>query len=73
MSSIAVLGNEGTQTWLAAREFSSSAVIKAYSDMTTLLTGFSAGDTEFTLFPVYNTREGERKQHFRFFDKISSG
>ena len=73
MSSIAVLGNEGSQTWLAAREFSSSAVIKAYSDMTTLLTGFSAGDTEFTLFPVYNTREGERKQHFRFFDKISSG
>jgi chorismate mutase / prephenate dehydratase len=29
--------------------------------------------TEYAVLPVYNTREGEKKQYFRFFDQIKTG
>lgn len=73
MSRLAVTGTEGSLAWQAAQSFLGASSIYACADMGSLLELFTSGEAEFGLFPVYNTREGERKQHFRFFDRINSG
>ena len=38
-----------------------------------MLDAFAAREVEYAVLPVYNTREGEKKQYFRFFDQIKAG
>ena len=73
MTRLAVAGTKGSLAWQAAQRFAGASSLHACPDMATLLDIFTRGEAEFGLFPVYNTREGERKQHFRFFDRISTG
>lgn len=73
MKTIATLGPEHSQSWQAAVSYDSSAEIRLYPHVTALLAAFAAGEAEFAIVPVYNTREGEKKQYFRFFDQIKHG
>ena len=73
MSSLALVGTEASLAWQAARKFLATADIRTCPDMASLLAIFASGAVDFALFPVYNTREGEQKQQFRFFDRISQG
>ena len=73
MKTIATLGPEYSQSWQAAVLFDKEAEIHLYPHVKALLDAFVAGETEYAILPVYNTREGEKKQYFRFFDQVRSG
>ncbi|WP_310599784.1 prephenate dehydratase domain-containing protein [Desulfobulbus sp.] len=73
MKSIATLGPEHSQSWQAAVQYDNEAEIRLYPHVKALLDAFAAHEVEYAVLPVYNTREGEKKQYFRFFDQIKSG
>lgn len=73
MKTIATLGPEYSQSWQAAVLFDNEAEIRLYPHVKALLDAFVNGEAEFAILPVYNTREGEKKQYFRFFDQVRSG
>jgi len=73
MKTIATLGPEQSQSWLAAMQYQSNADIRPYPHVKALLEAFTSGEVDYAILPVYNTREGEKKQYFRFFDQIKSG
>ncbi len=73
MKTIATLGPEQSQSWLAAMQYQSNAEIRTYPHVKALLEAFTSGAVDYAILPVYNTREGEKKQYFRFFDQIKSG
>jgi prephenate dehydratase/prephenate dehydrogenase len=73
MKTIATLGPEQSQSWQAAVQYDSEAEIRLYPHVKALLDAFAAREVEYAILPVYNTREGEKKQYFRFFDQIKAG
>jgi prephenate dehydrogenase/prephenate dehydratase len=73
MKTIATLGPEHSQSWQAAVQYDGEAEIRLYPHVKALLDAFAAQEAEYAVLPVYNTREGEKKQYFRFFDQIKSG
>lgn len=73
MPTIATLGPEYSPSWQAATAFDSTAKIELFPHVKALLDAFTAGTVDYAILPVYNTREGEKKQYFRFFDQVSSG
>jgi prephenate dehydratase/prephenate dehydrogenase len=73
MKTIATLGPEHSQSWQAAVLFDKEAEIQLYPHFRALLEAFAAGEAEYAVLPVYNTREGEKKQYFRFFDQVKAG
>ncbi len=73
MKTIATLGPEHSQSWQAAVQYDSEAEIRLYPHVKALLDAFAAHEADYAILPVYNTREGEKKQYFRFFDQIKRG
>lgn len=73
MTRLAVAGAVGSPVYQAARCFAPVGTIESCTDMGTLLDTFRNETAKYILFPVYNTREGERKPLFRFFDRIDTG
>lgn len=73
MHTIATLGPEYSPSWQAATVFDSTAKIELFPHVKALLDAFTAGTVDYAILPVYNTREGEKKQYFRFFDQVASG
>ncbi len=73
MKTIATLGPEHSPSWQAANLFDSTAEIRLFPHVKALLDAFAATEVDYAILPVYNTREGEKKQYFRFFDQVSSG
>ncbi|MCL1981277.1 MAG: prephenate dehydrogenase/arogenate dehydrogenase family protein [Proteobacteria bacterium] len=73
MKTIATLGPEHSQSWQAAIQYDREAEIRLYPHVKALLDAFAAREVEYAVLPVYNTREGEKRQYFRFFDQIKSG
>ncbi len=66
MSSIAVLGPIGSESFLAAQQYQADADLVCFNSMYELIAAFEAGKADRALIPVYNTREGEIKEYFRF-------
>lgn len=73
MTTIATLGPEHSQSWQAAVHYGSGAAIRLYPHLKGLLDAFVLREVTRAVLPVYNTREGEKKQYFRLFDQIRSG
>lgn len=73
MTRLAVAGGAGSLVYQAARCFAPAGLIESCADTGSLLEAFASKAAEYILFPVYNTREGERKLLFRFFDRITAG
>ncbi len=73
MKIIATLGTEHSQPWQAAAGYDSKALIQSYANIKSLIAAFAAYEADLAVLPVYNTREGEKKQYFRLFDQIKSG
>jgi prephenate dehydratase/prephenate dehydrogenase len=73
MKTIATLGPEHSPSWQAANLFDSTAEIRLFPHVKALLDAFAATEVDYAILPVYNTREGEKKQYFRFFDQVASG
>ena len=65
MTSIAILGPEGSDSYQAARHYSPNAHLICYASKHDLLAAFRKGGSDLALIPVYNTREGEIKDYFR--------
>ena len=73
MTIIATLWPEHSQSRQAAAQFDNQAEIRLYPHVKALLDAFALCETDYAVLPVYNTREGEKKQYFRFFDQITAG
>ncbi len=73
MKTIATLGPKCSQPGQAAMLFDNDAETRVFPHVRALIDAFAAGETEYAVLPVYNTREGEKKQYFRFFDQVTSG
>lgn len=73
MKTIATLGPEHSPSWQSATLFDSTAEIRLFPHVKALLDAFAAAEVDYAILPVYNTREGEKKQYFRFFDQVASG
>ena len=73
MTTIAILGPEQSHSWQAAVHYDHTATIRMYPHVQGLLDAFDAHEADLAILPVYNTREGEKKQYFRFFDRIKTG
>ena len=72
MITIATLGPENSHAWQAAMQYAPKARIITCPHTSALINGFSRGEFELAVVPIYNTREGENKEYFRLFDKIKS-
>jgi prephenate dehydratase/prephenate dehydrogenase len=66
MVSIATLGPAGSDSYLAAKQYNPDAELVCFNSMYELLSAYQAGKAGLALIPVYNTREGEIKEYFRF-------
>ncbi|GAB4332676.1 MAG: hypothetical protein Kow0089_00710 [Desulfobulbaceae bacterium] len=73
MITIATLGPENSHAWQAALRYAPRARIVTCPHTSGLIDGFSRGEFELAVVPIYNTREGENKEYFRLFDRIGSG
>ncbi len=65
MTSIAILGPIGSDSYQAAQLYSPDAKLISYASRQELLLAFRKGGSDLALMPVYNTREGEIKDYFR--------
>ena len=61
MITIATLGPENSHAWQAARRYAPKARIITCPHTSALINGFSRGEFELAIVPIYNTREGENK------------
>ena len=66
MVSIATLGPVGSDSYLACKQFQPDSETICFNSMYELISAFQYGKAELALIPVYNTREGEIKEYFRF-------
>jgi len=66
MISLATLGPIGSDSYLAAQQYDSEAEIICFNSVFELVAAFQAGKPDYAVIPVYNTREGEIKEYFRF-------
>ncbi len=66
MVSIATLGPVGSDSYLAARQYNPDAELVCFNSMYELVSAYAAGKSTLAFIPVYNTREGEIKEYFRF-------
>jgi prephenate dehydratase/prephenate dehydrogenase len=73
MITVATLGPEKSHAWQAASQYAPDAEIIVYPHTRGLIDGFVAGEAQFAIVPVYNTRAGENKKFFRLFDRINQG
>ncbi|QQG66505.1 prephenate dehydratase domain-containing protein [Desulfobulbus oligotrophicus] len=73
MKIIATLGPQQSLSWQAAVHFDSKADVRAYTHVKALLDAFVRKEVEYAVLPVYNTREGDKRQVFRFFDDMKAG
>jgi len=73
MLTIATLGPRHSPAWQAATRYAPGAEIRLYPHTRALIEAFAGGDAHLVILPVYNTREGENKPYFRFFEKVKSG
>ncbi len=63
MKTIATLSPEYSPSWQAATIFDSTAEIRLFPHVKALLDAFAAAEVDYAILPVYNTREGEKKQY----------
>lgn len=73
MTTIAIIGPENSQAWQAATQYNPEAEIRLYPQAKALFKAFENNEVDLTIVPIYNTREGENKQYFRFFDQLKTG
>ncbi len=73
MLTIATLGPEESLACSAAKRYANDAELHLHASVPKVIESFTNRDVHCAIIPVYNTREGENKQYFRFFDQLSSG
>ncbi|NLX19185.1 MAG: prephenate dehydrogenase/arogenate dehydrogenase family protein, partial [Desulfobulbus sp.] len=73
MKTIATLGPQHSLSWQAAVSFDDTADIRLYTHVQALFDAFVRQEVEYAVLPVYNTREGEKRQVFRLFDDMKTG
>lgn len=73
MKTIGLIGQEYSESWSAAKKYDPDAGIQCYTNLKDLFDAFAARTTDSIIIPVYNTREGDRKHYFRFFDHLATG
>ena len=72
MTSIAVVGPQGSHSCLAATQFSAEAELKLYPDLRRAVRAFQARETEQMVIPVYNTRIGGMLKSFQILEKLKN-
>ncbi|MEN8139736.1 MAG: prephenate dehydratase domain-containing protein [Thermodesulfobacteriota bacterium] len=70
MTTIAIIGPKGSNTWLAAHAYAPKATIKSYANHEAMEEAFTSGATELMILPVYNTRIGGVLRSFRTMTRL---
>lgn len=66
MSTVAILGPKGSDSYQAATQYFQYVEPVFFNSMSELAAAYQNGQCTFALIPVYNTRIGEIKEYFRF-------
>ena len=72
MTTIAVVGPQGSHSCLAATRFSAEAEQKLYPDLKQAVRAFQSLETEQMVIPVYNTRVGGLLKSFQILEKLKN-
>ena len=72
-TTIATLGPEGSLDWEAARRYQPEAQLLAFPHISALISAFVKQRANLAVVPVYNTRDGERKEFFRAMAQLDEG
>jgi len=62
MAIIATVGPQGSQAWQAAQRYLPQAQIILFPATKEVIQAFEAGQADFAVIPIYNTREGQIKE-----------
>ncbi len=73
MTTIATLGPKGSHAEAAARQYDAQAEIRLFPGVAQVKEAFESAETELAVIPVYNTREGEIREHFRAIEELHRG
>ncbi len=65
MPIIAIMGPTGSESFLAAKQYKSSATLKCFNSVMELLSAFETNRTDLAMVPFYNTREGLISDYFK--------
>ncbi|HSH12105.1 MAG TPA: prephenate dehydratase domain-containing protein [Desulfurivibrionaceae bacterium] len=72
-TTIATLGPEGSLDWEAARRYNPDAQLLAFPHISAVISAFVKNRADLAVIPVYNTRDGERKEFFRAMAQLTQG
>jgi prephenate dehydratase/prephenate dehydrogenase len=72
-TTIATLGPEGSLDWEAARRYNPAARLLAFPHISAVIGAFVKNRADLAVIPVYNTRDGERKEFFRAMAQLTQG
>ncbi len=73
MTIIATLGPVGCDSYQAARQYLPEAEMLLFNRAADIFQAFTEGRSDLALVPVYNTREGEIKEYFKFMEHVDQG
>jgi len=73
MTTIATLGPEGSLDWEAARRYDPQAKLVVFPNISAVLSAFARKKADLAVIPVFNTRDGERKEFFRAMTGLAQG
>lgn len=72
MTTIAVVGPQGSHSCQAAKEFAPQAELKIYPDIHSASMGFQHNETDHLVMPVYNTRVGGLLKSYQILEKLKN-
>ncbi len=72
MTTIAVVGPQGSHSCLAAVQFSPTAELKIHDDLKQAVRAFQTRETDHMVIPVYNTRVGGLLKSFQILEKLKN-
>ncbi len=72
MTTIAVVGPQGSHSCLAAEQFNQQATFSLFSDLRTAARAFQNYETDHMVIPVYNTRVGGLLKSFQLLEKLKN-
>lgn len=71
MSTIATLGPAGSDCYHATLQYAPDGTIRLFNRIVDVISALGSGESDLAIIPVYNTREGEIKEYFRYVSQFT--
>jgi prephenate dehydratase len=73
MTTIGIIGPQGSNTWQAAHSYNPEAKLISFAHHTALARAFADSQVEMMILPVYNTRMGGVLKSFQVMERMKNG